>query len=297
MYGRNWDKALAASDEASTTWLGRPWDNLLCSALSGLVVLDDQKTAYVFNYGAPPDPFMHGNPYIQGEAHYKAVVSHSLPSRHLEVSSPIPPNIWSGIRVLVEGHACNTVSPWNQKPLPSEQRIVWDAKPEPFGLDWHSYLADGLAMYRRAQEVREENLKTLPTEDRYTKKDLGVFRFEAFFEAFPFDEIDPENKYPEYTAMLNDFAFYEMAPEDADEAVGFDERRKPVEPGVLAILAHVIQRDPHRASAFLNLGDALWRNGRDADAAPYYRQYVTLVRQRSTKAHIPPRVFERMKTR
>ena len=84
-----------------------------------------------------------------------------------------------------------------------------------------------------------------------------------------------------------------MAPEDAQQALGFENQRKPVEQGVVAMLAHVIRRDPKRTAAYLNLADALWRNSKDAQAAGYYTQYVALMQQAGQSAQIPKRVLQR----
>jgi hypothetical protein len=271
------------SEEESAAALAKPWKTTLCGWLSGLVVLDDEKTAYIFTYSSAPDPFMHRNPFVQGKEHYKMVVSGQYKKDRLEASEPIPDKIWRSIQQLVEDRACNTERSFEPRKLPLDQRIQWDMKPEPYGLDWHPYFKDGLAMYARAKQLYESSKADIAPEDRGTKDVLGMFDLHAFFEAFPFDEIDPENKSPEYTAMLNDFAFYQMAPENADEAVGFENKRKRVEGGVVAMLAHVIRRDPKRAVAYLNLADALWRNHQDAQAAPYYREYIKLMKTNQSK--------------
>ena len=148
-------------------------------------------------------------------------------------------------------------------------------------------------MYARSKKLYAETKDDLPADERQTKRALGMFDLHAFFEAFAYDEIDPENKSPEYTAMLNDFAFYQMAPEDAEQAVGFESRREKVSPGVVAMLAHVIRRDPKRVAAYLNLADALWRNGQDAQAASYYRRYAAMMQESSSKARLPLRVSRR----
>lgn len=292
-YGHDYDGTRAWSDDESQRELSRPWNPHLCGWLSGLIVLDDEKTAYAFNYGPVPDPFMHRNPYVQGEAHYKAVARGVTRNDHLEVSSPIPPVIWTSIRKLIDERACSTPDWQTKKPNPAEQQIKWDAKPEPFGLDWKPYFEDGLAMYARSKKLYAETKDDLPADERQTKRALGMFDLHAFFEAFAYDEIDPENKSPEYTAMLNDFAFYQMAPEDAEQAVGFESRREKVSPGVVAMLAHVIRRDPKRVAAYLNLADALWRNGQDAQAASYYRRYAAMMQESSSKARLPLRVSRR----
>lgn len=283
-YGQSYDHTTVITNEESATALAKPWSDSLCGWLSGLIVLDDEKTAYVFTYMPTPDPFMHRNPFVQGKEHYKMTVSGQYRKYRLETSEPIPDKIWNSIRQLIEERACNTERPFGTRLRPEDQRIQWTTKSEPYGLDWHPYLKDGLAMYARAKQLYESSKADIAPEDRGTKDVLGMFDLHAFFEAFPFDEIDPENKSPEYTAMLNDFAFYQMAPENADEAVGFENKRKRVEGGVVAMLAHVIRRDPKRTAAYLNLADALWRNNQDAQAAFYYREYIKLMKANRLKS-------------
>lgn len=295
-YDEDYDGTRAWSDEESSRELAASWRSVLCAALSGLIVMDDQKTAYAFNYDSYPDPFRHGNPYVQGETHYKAVVRGEWRKDRLEVTSPMPPKIWASIRQLIEQRSCNTVDS-NKSSLPADQRIQWDLKPEPFGVDWRPYFAEGLAMYGRAKSYYESRKADLRREDRGTSRALDAFNFRAFFKTFPFDEIDPENKSPEYTAMINDFAFYQLAPEDANEAVGFENRRKPVDQGVVAMLAHVIRRDPKRTVAYLNLADALWRNSKDEQAAEYYAKYAALMKEAGQSSQIPKRVPQRMLAR
>ncbi len=285
--------------ESGQKQLLQQWSSSFCSSLGGLIVLDDEKTAYVFSYASEYDPFQSGNLAVQGRARVLSIINGWRPGDRLRVSSPIPAKIWDSIYQLVESHACNTPDWMDKKPLPEKFRIKWDTPQEPFGLDWKPYLEDGLAMYRRAQVVYEARKKSMPREEWMTQDGgLSVFRFDAFFKTFPHDEIDPENKSPEYTAMLNDYAFYLMAPRNAEEAQGYYERREPLleNEAVLAMLAQVIRRDPKRAVAYLNLGDALWKNGQDADAAGYYRRYMELLRAGNPKASIPARVFQRAVT-
>ena len=294
-YGHDYDGTRTWSDDESQLELSKAWNGSLCGWLTGLIVLDDEKTAYAFNYGPVPDPFMHRNPYVQGEVHYKAVARGVIRNDHLEVTASIPPPIWASISKLIEDRACGSLYTPSKPIRPKELRIKWDAKPEPFGLDWKLYFEDGLAMYGRSKKLYAETKSEMPADERQTKRALGMFDLNAFFEAFAYDEIDPENKSPEYTAMLNDFAFYQMAPEDAEEAVGFENRRKAVSQGVVAMLAHVIRREPKRVAAYLNLADALWRNGQNDQAAQYYRQYAAMMQERSGKARLPGRVYQRAK--
>lgn len=286
-------------DEAQRKLFAEPWAQSLCSAPSGLIVLDDEKTAYAFNYNGEPDPFAHSNPYVQGPIHFKRVAdgSYERAPYRLQTSSVVPEKILKALRALLDAHSCSTPSVIRDgQPLDPAYRFNWQAKQQPFGTpQWRDNLAEGLAMYRRAQEVYAQRRQSMPKDELLTQNGLSVFRLDHFFETFAYDEIDPENKFADYTAMLNDYAFYLMAPQDAAEAVGFDQRRKPVDEGVLAMLAHVIRRDPKRAVAYLNLGDALWRSQRDAEAAWYYKQYVELLKAANPKAKPPQRTLDRAK--
>lgn len=70
-YGYDFDGIRVWSDEESRVELMKSWQDYYCSALTGLIVLDDESAVYAFNVDRAPDPFMHRNPYVQGEAHYK----------------------------------------------------------------------------------------------------------------------------------------------------------------------------------------------------------------------------------
>jgi hypothetical protein len=294
-YGVSHSETRLWTEEETKRNLSSEWDPVLCDGLAGVIVLDDEKTVYAFNYTSEPDPFMHSNPYIQGKEHFKGVVQGTTAPRMLEVSTSVPSAIWNSLRKLIESRSCNTPDPISKLPLKAEWRIKWDLKPVPFGTDWHPYFEEGLGMYRRAKEVYEERKKTINKEDLLTQQGLSVFRFDAFFNAFPYDEMDPDNKSAEYTSMLNDYAFYLMAPADADKAVGADSRRDPVDESVIAMLAQVIRRAPKRTVAYLNLGDALWRNKQDNAAAGYYQRYAELLQTTNPKAKPPKRVIERIK--
>ncbi len=293
-YNRSTDVALSWSEAETRRELASEWKPILCGWLGGLIVLDDEKTAWAFNYREETDPFMHSNPYVQGERHFKGVVQGLRAPDQLQVSSPIPAPVWNGVRKLIEERACNTVSTLRNRKKTQDERIKWDTPTVPFGLDWRPYFEEGLGMYGRAKAVFEERKQSMPREALFTQDGgLSVFRLDAFFETFPYDEIDPENKSPEYTAMLNDYAFYHMAPVDASAAVGAESRRDKVHESVLAMLAHVIRRDPKRTPAYLNLADALWRNGQDEAAAGFYRKYLELLRAGDPKAKPPQRALKR----
>jgi hypothetical protein len=294
-YNRGPEGVMSFTQADSDKYMIPPWDVVFCEAPSGFIVLDDEKTAYAFNYDAEPDPFKHSNPYVQGKAHFKGVVKGLDTPRRLQTAPQIPEQLWQNFAKLIQKKSCDTPNPYTGQPEKREFLVNWDTPQIRFGTDnWRDNIEEGLAMYHRAQKVYEERKKNMPREDLLTQDGLSVFRFDAFFETFPYDEIDPDNKVPEYTAMLNNYAFHQMAPADAQKAIGAESRRDPVDEGVIAMLAHVIRRDPTRTAAYLNLADALWRNGEDKTAAEYYRKYTALLKQKSPTTRVPKRVLERI---
>lgn len=283
---RNW------SGEESLKALGAPWSNMLCVALGGLIVMDDQHSAFMFQYGPVPQPFQHRNPSVLGEQLYKKVLEGAGRSYILQQSQPIPQQIWTSIAGLVKRYACDAADLLGDK-LPDSQKIQWNMTRQPFMTSWKPPLDEGLAMYRRALDYFNRSKSEVPDDERGTQSALAAFDFSGFFKTFPFDEMDRENVWPQYTAMLNDFCYYLMAPEDAQRAIGFQNRRTPVDQGVIAMLAHVIRRDPTRMVAYLNLADALWRNGKDDQAAEYYQQYLQKMKAAGKHRAVPARVIER----
>lgn len=145
-YGWDFDGTHTWSEDETRKELAEPWTPSLCGWLSGLIVLDDQKTVYTFVYKDAPDPFAHRNPYVQGQKHYKMVASGEWRKSRLSVSAPIPPVIWNSIHQLLEARACNTPDPIYKGPRPADQRINWSQPAEPYELNWRDYFDDGLAI-------------------------------------------------------------------------------------------------------------------------------------------------------
>jgi hypothetical protein len=110
---------------------------------------------------------------------------------------------------------------------------------------------------------------------------------DPFFRAHDVRRIDPENRHPEFTAMLNDYAFF--LSEDRGD------------PETLPLLAYVIERDPGRAAAYLNMADELCRPDDEPEAARYpslaagyYRKYLELMTAAGNQKRVPKRVRERL---
>ena len=287
---RSWGEA------ENLTSFSTPWSQVLCVSLGGLIVLDDEKTVYEFVYDRGRSPLRPSNPYVQGPELSRMVVTGKAGrSSFLRVSQPLPAQVWRNIKRVIEQRACDTDELFVGR-LPNAQRIQGEMPSTSFEIDWRTSFEEGLAMYRRALRRHAEVRAGVPAEVRGTQMELALFNFESFFRSFPFDEIDPENRSAEYTAMVNDFAYYQMAPTDADDAINFEKRRVRVDYGVVAMLAHVIRRDPTRMVAYLNLADALWRNGKDDQAAEYYQQYLQKMKAAGKHRAVPARVIERSRT-
>ncbi|WP_242395904.1 hypothetical protein [Anaeromyxobacter oryzisoli] len=112
---------------------------------------------------------------------------------------------------------------------------------------------------------------------------------DPFFDTYDFRQVDPDNRHPEFTAILNDYAFF--LSED-----GWD-------PETLPALAYVIERDPGRAVAYLNMADALCKYpGSSAEttrykslAAGYYLKYAELMTAAGKQKQVPKRVSDRLR--
>ncbi len=154
----------------------------------------------------------------------------------------------------------------------------------------------------------------------YRKKDY-YYAAEAlakFFASHDFRAIDPQNVNPEYTAILNDYAFFvwmryqeykasgekELEKRDSSSLVqDLDGNYQSAKESVSERLRYVLARDPQRVAAYLNFADVLYEepflgvsNPDDKkQAAEYYTTYHDLMLKADKKNKIPVRVFERMK--
>lgn len=190
-----------------------PLHNMLCGWVAGFIVLDDLKTVYAFDYSLPQNPLGHSALRVLGPERVKNIWQSKGDERELRTTSPMPPRIWKAVYDLVRQKACPTIDPDREEQRTLEQQIQPNPPQTTFNYDWRIYLPPALKMYEAAVETYKSALKEI---DEYVKKDLrplqrdnalGLFDFASFFNAIPYDVVDPQNKYPEYTAMLNDYAY------------------------------------------------------------------------------------------
>ena len=80
----------------------------------------------------------------------------------------------------------------------------------------------------------------------------------------------------QYIARLNDYAFFLQETDRDDQAV--------------PIFREVINEDPEREVAYLNLADSLWRLGEPDEANQFYDRYRKLMIAHHLKQQVPSRV-------
>jgi hypothetical protein len=112
---------------------------------------------------------------------------------------------------------------------------------------------------------------------------------DQFFSRHDYRGVDPENARPEYTAILNDYGFFLAEGGSLGQA--------------LPILAYVLERDPNRTVAMLNLADALFKEAKGDEhhaaedralAVEHYRAYRDRMVKAGNAKAIPKRVLERL---
>ena len=84
----------------------------------------------------------------------------------------------------------------------------------------------------------------------------------------------------EFIRILNDYAFFLSESGDDQRAEGY--------------LLKVIEWEPQRVVAYLNLADVSWNIGKKEQAKSYYQQYLALLG--SNTKDVPPRVYDRTKS-
>lgn len=84
----------------------------------------------------------------------------------------------------------------------------------------------------------------------------------------------------DYVYALNDYGFFLQEAGDFGAAIN--------------ILTAVVQIDPKRAVAYLNLADSLWTLDRKAEARVHYKTYQQLMSEDHRQGQIPARVAERL---
>lgn len=152
----------------------------------------------------------------------------------------------------------------------------------------------------------------------HRQKQYATDALDQFFASHDFRAIDPQNVYPEYTEMLNDFAFFiwveyrrmkaadekQLEERDSSSLVqNIDASYRWAKERTSELLRYVLARDPTRVAAYLNFADVLYEepfvgvsNPDDKkQAAEYYTTYHDLMLKAGKEDKIPARVFERMK--
>lgn len=270
----------------------------MCGLFSAWIVMDDLKTVYVLDYGVDDDPLAHG--YSLGvNPKWLFNALNDKDRRHvLRSNVKLPDVVWRRIYKISKEKSCDVPSQRTGKLRPIEQQTrATPARETNFDRDWRDYLPAALDMYVRASAAYAER----SPEQRKWGKGLDLFNCGRFFDAFRYNSVDPEKRFPEYTAMLNDFAYYKLM---------FDleslERRRGQDPSefqfaidrlryeVIPMLTHVIERDPNRAAAYLNLADAQWELPDQKEAArTTYRQYIEVLHKTKPKAKPAKQAMER----
>lgn len=82
-----------------------------------------------------------------------------------------------------------------------------------------------------------------------------------------------------FAGILNDYAFFQSELGNNKDAESY--------------LNKVIELDPSRIVAYINLGDVKWNLGKKEEAKKYYREYLRLLGDNTN--NVPSRVFERLK--
>lgn len=151
---------------------------------------------------------------------------------------------------------------------------------KPVSIDW----AVTQPQYKRAMEYYSKFKKWEDYAFSSLAKIVGANAYYAFY------DFDPDNMNVEYTAFLNDVAYY-TASFKKDERHEF----------AIPMLIYVLQRDPNRIPAYLNLADAEydahiieWPEKMRAASIMSYREYFRRMEDAGKKSQIPKRVIERM---
>lgn len=86
--------------------------------------------------------------------------------------------------------------------------------------------------------------------------------------------------YEDFIVIVNDYGFLLEQAERLKDAI--------------YVLEYTIKLSPDRTAAYLNLGDALYKNGNKEEAAEHYSTYMELMKKEKNEENIPDRVYERI---
>jgi len=185
----------------------------------------------------------------------------------LETSEPLPADIWLQTKSLLAETACDES---DVLPLVEDKQYTVMKQ----GGDAFSKLED---IYNHAQKLYKQR-KLIEKSKDFEPSIIGL---DGFFEGHDYRTIDPTNKNPRYTQILNDYGFF----------LSLAERRR----AAVLVLAYVIKREPARAVAHLNIADVFFDQKAADEARAHYRTYHDLMLKADKKDKIPARVFERVK--
>lgn len=268
-----------------------------CGFTEAVIILDNMKEIAAFKYSNSEDPLATSSLQVMGPDRAKAIIGGKTEVT-LGVTPGFSPEMWKAY-VDYFNPQCKKFEkngePILQLPL-SIKRVPLNS------LKWKDYLPYLLKMHTNAQQAYKDTIQKWGPD--YRTRALGVFCFTPFFSIFPFDSVDPENKEPQYTVAMNDYAFY-LYNFDLEFINRHKEENKPIEgssslielrESVIPILQHVLKREPTRTVAWLNLADAQWEVPElHAESANTYRQYLDLLHRSAPHSKPPKRALQRAK--
>ncbi|MDE2585345.1 MAG: hypothetical protein KGN39_08090 [Betaproteobacteria bacterium] len=259
--------------------------------LTGIVISDDRRKIMAFDYGRPEEPLASSSFQVMGPERARTIIGAKVPENILRASPGFTLPMWQGLANYLNPQCqrlASAASPVPQRPLNPPQ-VALDH------LKWADYLPYLLQMHANAQAAYQDAIRE--GGPGYRTRAIGVFRFTPFFRNFPFDEVDPEVKEPRYTAVLNDYAYYRYV-----SVVVQKENNKDLtdyvdgvlRESVIPMLELVLQRDPKRTAAWLNLADAQWEVPEfKAQAPKTYRRYLDLLHEKNPKAKPAKQALQR----
>ncbi|QWT45144.1 hypothetical protein [Azospira inquinata] len=265
----------------------------VCGFTTIIIIHDDMKHMDVIKYSNADNPLASSSFQVMGPDRAKAIIGGKTEER-LSVTPGFLIDMW---KTYVNHFNPECKKSGTDLPLPlAIKEIPLNA------LKWQDYLPYLLEMYANAQQAYQDAIREGGAD--YRKKALGVFRFRHFFSTFPFDAVDPENKEPRYTALMNDYAFYlynydidgldQLRKENKSSEVDYCERN--LRESAIPILQHVLKREPTRTVAWLNLADAQWEVPElHAESANTYRRYLDLLHRSAPHSKPPKRALQRAK--
>ncbi len=264
------------------------------SYLAGIVISDDRRRILAFDYGSPETPLASSSLQVMGPEQARAIIGAKTPADLLRTSPGFTLPMWQALANYLNPQCqrrASAASPAPQRPLNPPQ-VALDR------LKWADYLPYLLQMHANAQAAYQDAIREGGPD--YRTRAIGVFGFNPFFQNFPFDEVDPEIKEPRYTAVLNDYAYYEYV-EAIEQKRRHEYEKQPtdysdgvIRESVIPMLEHVLQRDPKRTAAWLNLADAQWEVPEFKAQAPQtYRRYLDLLHEKNPKAKPAKQALQR----